>query len=86
MELERTGLTRHRQLIYARSAGRPSEQTGKGDDTRKFGPPFVKDPNKSIAQLIKETDAAVGGGLAVLGFARFVLGEGVKESTEETTN
>ena len=48
--------------------------------------PFVKDPNKSIAQLIKETDAAVGGGLAVLDFARFMLGEGVKESSEETAN
>jgi elongation factor Ts len=48
--------------------------------------PFVKDPNKSIAQLVKETDAAVGGGLVVRNFARFVLGEGVKESTEEAAN
>jgi len=44
--------------------------------------PFVKDPNKTIDQLIKETDKAVGGGLAVRGFARFVLGEGMKEATE----
>jgi elongation factor Ts len=44
--------------------------------------PFVKDPNKTIDQLIKETDKTVGGGLAVRGFARFVLGEGMKEATE----
>ncbi len=44
--------------------------------------PFVKDPSKTIEQLIKETDKAVGGGLAVRRFARFVLGEGVKEAAE----
>ena len=48
--------------------------------------PFVKDPNKTIAQLIKETDATVGGGLSVRHFARFVLGEGVKEVAEETAH
>ena len=48
--------------------------------------PFVKDPNKTIAQLVKETDAAVGGGLVVRRFARFVLGEGVKEAAEEGTS
>ena len=44
--------------------------------------PFVKDPNKTIEQLIKETDKSVGGGLGVRRFARFVLGEGVKEAVE----
>jgi elongation factor Ts len=44
--------------------------------------PFVKDPNKTIDQLIKETDKAVGGGLSVRRFARFVLGEGIKEAAE----
>ncbi|MFN7684166.1 MAG: translation elongation factor Ts [Oligoflexia bacterium] len=45
--------------------------------------PFVKDPNKTIEHLIRETDKAVGGGLAVRRFARFVLGEGVKEASSE---
>jgi len=44
--------------------------------------PFVKDPNKTIDQLIKETDKAVGGGLAVRHFARFMLGEGMKDAAE----
>jgi len=44
--------------------------------------PFVKDPNKTIDQLVKETDKAVGGGLAIRRFARFVLGEGIKEAAE----
>ncbi len=45
--------------------------------------PFVKDPNKTIDQLIKETDKSVGGGLAVRRFARFMLGEGMKEAAAE---
>ena len=45
--------------------------------------PFVKDPNKTIEQLIKETDKAVGGGLAVRRFARYVLGEGMKDAAPE---
>jgi len=44
--------------------------------------PFVKDPNKTIDQLVKETDKVVGGGLVVRHFARFVLGEGMKEAAE----
>lgn len=48
--------------------------------------PFVKDPGKTIAQLIQEAGVAVGGGLVVRNFARFVLGEGVSESAEEVTH
>lgn len=45
---------------------------------------FVKDPNKTIEQLLKETIAALGENIMIRRFARFQLGEGVK-STEETT-
>ena len=44
--------------------------------------PFVKDPGKTISQLVQETDKAVGGGLVIRRFARFVLGEGQKETAE----
>ncbi|MBU6375798.1 MAG: elongation factor Ts [Bdellovibrionales bacterium] len=53
------------------------------EETCLMSQPFVKDPNKTIAQLIKETDAAVGGGLSVRRFARFMLGEGLKDAAEE---
>jgi elongation factor Ts len=38
---------------------------------------FVKDPDKSVDQLVAETSKAVGVPLKVLGFDRFVLGENV---------
>ena len=44
---------------------------------------FVKDPNKTIEQLLKETIAALGENMTIRRFARFVLGEGVKEVAAE---
>ncbi|MBI4828227.1 MAG: elongation factor Ts [Nitrospinae bacterium] len=37
--------------------------------------PFVKDPDKSVGQLLKETGARLGGAATVTRFARFQLGE-----------
>lgn len=45
---------------------------------------FVKDPNKTIEQLIKETIATLGENISIRRFARFALGEGLKASAEET--
>jgi elongation factor Ts len=39
----------------------------------------VKDPNKTIEQLLKETIAALGENMGVRRFARFHLGEGLKD-------
>lgn len=44
---------------------------------------FVKDPNKTIEQLLKETIAGLGENMTIRRFARFVLGEGVKEAAAE---
>ena len=43
---------------------------------------FVKDPEKTIEQLLKETIATLGENIAIRRFARFVLGEGMKEASE----
>jgi elongation factor Ts len=45
--------------------------------------PFVKDPSKSIDQLLKETIAVLGENISIRRFARFALGEGIKEPVEE---
>lgn len=45
---------------------------------------FVKDSSKTIEQLLKETIAALGENISVRRFARFVLGEGMKESSTES--
>jgi elongation factor Ts len=44
---------------------------------------FVKDPNKTIEQLLKEAIATLGENMTIRRFSRFVLGEGVKEAAAE---
>ncbi|HUP58378.1 MAG TPA: translation elongation factor Ts [Bdellovibrionota bacterium] len=41
---------------------------------------FVKEPGKTIEQLLKETIAALGENMGIRRFARFTLGEGMKET------
>ena len=54
------------------------------EDTCLLHQPFVKDPGKTIEQLLKETIAALGENITIRRFTRFVLGEGVKEAAVET--
>ena len=42
---------------------------------------FVKDPNKTIEQLLKETIATLGENISIRRFSRFALGEGLKADT-----
>ena len=44
---------------------------------------FVKDPDKSIAELLKDAACALGADVAVTGFVRFRLGEGAGEEGTE---
>ena len=45
--------------------------------------PYVHDPAKSVAQAIKEAEKSVGAPIAVKGFVRFALGEGVEKPAEQ---
>lgn len=56
------------------------------EDTCLMNQAFVKDPSKTIEQLLKETIAALGENISIRRFARFVLGEGMKEATEEAAH
>jgi elongation factor Ts len=53
------------------------------EDTCLLKQVFVKDPNKTIEQLQKEAIAALGENISIRRFARFQLGEGVKEVAAE---
>jgi elongation factor Ts len=46
---------------------------------------YVKDPEKTVDLYLKETIARIGENITIRRFSRFVLGEGAKEVTEETT-
>lgn len=44
---------------------------------------FVHDPSKSVGQVLKEAESKVGGPVAIGGFVRYALGEGIeKEETD----
>jgi elongation factor Ts len=45
--------------------------------------PFVMNPDQTIEQLIAETAKQVGSPVAVKGFVRFALGEGVEKKTDD---
>jgi len=45
--------------------------------------PYVHDPAKSVAQAVKEAEKTVGAPIAIAGFVRFALGEGVEKPGEE---
>lgn len=44
---------------------------------------FVKDTDKTIPQVVKETGAAVGGAITITNFERFVLGEGLEKKESD---
>jgi elongation factor Ts len=54
------------------------------EDTCLLQQAFVKDPGKTIEQLLKETIAALGENISIRRFSRFQLGEGLKDAAEET--
>ncbi|MCF8564780.1 translation elongation factor Ts [Alicyclobacillus tolerans] len=41
--------------------------------------PFVKDPDKTIEQMLKEKISQIGENLSIRRFARFVVGEGIEK-------
>jgi len=44
---------------------------------------YVHDPAKTVAQAIREAEKTVGGPVAIEGFVRYALGEGVEKPVEE---
>jgi elongation factor Ts len=44
---------------------------------------YVHDPSKSVAQAVKEAEKTVGAPVAVTGFVRYALGEGVEKPADE---
>ena len=45
--------------------------------------PFVKDPDKTVSQLLAEVTAKIGEKLAIRRFARFEVGEGIEKKQDD---
>jgi elongation factor Ts len=45
--------------------------------------PFVHDTSKTVAQAVKQAEAAVGGAIRIAGFVRYALGEGIEKQESD---
>jgi elongation factor Ts len=84
-------IAKEKEIFVAQMAasGKPAkvlEQIAEGkikkfyEDTCLMNQAFVKDPGKTIEMLLKETIAGLGENMGIRRFARFTLGEGMKET------
>ncbi len=80
-------------VAQMQSSGKPAavlEKIAEGkikkfyEDTCLMQQPFIKEPSKSVEQLLKETIALLGENISVRRFTRYVLGEGAKNTEAET--
>jgi len=44
---------------------------------------YVHEPNKSVAQAVKEAEGAAGGAIKIGGYVRFALGEGIEKQESD---
>jgi elongation factor Ts len=85
-------VARERSVLADKNAGKPANVIEKivesglktyFKEVCLLDQPYVHDPAKSVAQAIKEAERTVGAPIAVAGFVRFALGEGVEKPAEE---
>jgi elongation factor Ts len=90
--LDPATVARERSVLAERNAGKPANVIEKIVESglRTFykevcllDQAYIHDPAKSVAQALKEAEKTVGAPIAVAGFVRFGLGEGVEKPAEE---
>ena len=83
---------RERTVLAEKNAGKPANVIEKivesglktfYKEVTLLDQPYVHDPAKTVAQAIKEAEKTVGTPIAVTGFVRYALGEGVDKTAEE---
>ncbi|HRF09715.1 MAG TPA: translation elongation factor Ts [Xanthobacteraceae bacterium] len=92
--IDATSIERERNVLTekARASGKPDNVIEKIVDSglKSFykevslvDQPFVHDPSKTVAQALKEAEGKAGGPIAIKGFVRFVLGEGIEKQEQD---
>jgi elongation factor Ts len=85
-------VARERSVLADKNAGKPANVIEKivesglktfYKEVCLLDQPYVHDPAKNVAQAVKEAEKTVGAPIAVTGFVRFALGEGVEKPAEE---
>src|SRR5271157_3221150 len=84
-------VARERSVLAEKNAGKPANviekivESGLKTFYKEFcllDQAYVHDPAKSVAQAVKEAEKTVGAPIAVTGFVRVALGEGVEKPAE----
>ena len=44
---------------------------------------YIREPDKNVAQFLKESEAKVGAGIKIAGYVRFELGEGIDKQESD---
>src|SRR5690242_3874118 len=85
-------IARERAVLIDKNAGKPANVIEKivesglktfYKEVCLLDQPYVHDPAKTVAQAVKEAEKTVGAPIAVEGFVRYALGEGVEKPAEE---
>jgi elongation factor Ts len=85
-------VARERSVLAEKNAGKPANVIEKIVESglRTFykevcllDQAYVHDQAKSVAQAVKEAEKTVGASIAITGFVRYALGEGVEKPAEE---
>ena len=85
-------VARERSVLADKNAGKPANVIEKivesglktfYKDVCLLDQAYVHDPSKSVAQAVKEAEKTVGAPVAVTGFVRCALGEGVEKPADE---
>lgn len=93
-EIDAASIERERNILAekARASGKPDNVIEKIVDSglKSFykevslvDQPFVHDPSKTVAQALKEAEGKAGGPIAIKGFVRFALGEGIEKQEQD---
>ncbi len=93
-ELDAATIDRERGILAdkARASGKPDNVIEKIVDSglKSFykevslvDQPFVHDPSKTVTQALKESEGKVGGPIAIKGFVRYALGEGIEKQEQD---
>ena len=45
--------------------------------------PFIHEPNKTVAQAVKEAEGKAGGAIKIAGYVRYALGEGIDKTASD---
>ena len=45
--------------------------------------PFIHEPNKTVAQAVKEAEGKAGSAIKIAGYVRYALGEGIDKAASD---